>query len=79
MAQDSGRRSDSPQGNPVFLRTGSIKRGLKPPYKGPCEIVNSSEKVFRILRNGKEVSVSVHSLKPTYIPKELVDIPADMS
>ncbi|GFS83640.1 hypothetical protein NPIL_362141 [Nephila pilipes] len=32
--------------------------------------------MFRILRNGKEISVNVDRLKPTYVPKELGDIPA---
>ncbi|GFT75525.1 hypothetical protein NPIL_63151 [Nephila pilipes] len=32
--------------------------------------------MFRILRHGKEVSESVDWLKPGFVPKELVDIPA---
>ncbi|GFS67359.1 retrovirus-related Pol polyprotein from transposon 412 [Nephila pilipes] len=62
--------------SPIFLRTDSVKKGLQPPYEGPYKIVKRSEKVFRILRHGKEVSVSVDRLKPAYVPKELVDIPA---
>ncbi|GFT27406.1 uncharacterized protein NPIL_312511 [Nephila pilipes] len=58
----------------VFLRTNSMKKGLQPPYEGPYKIVNPTEKVFRILKHGKEVSVSVDRLKTAYFPKELVDI-----
>lgn len=57
----------------VFLRTDTIKKGLQPPYEGPFEVVDRSEKVFKILRNGKEVSINVDRLKPAYILKELLD------
>ncbi|GFT20674.1 retrovirus-related Pol polyprotein from transposon 412 [Nephila pilipes] len=61
----------------IFLRTDSKKKkGLQPPYEDPYEIVNRTEKVFRILRHGKEVSVSVDRQKPAYVSIELVDIPA---
>ncbi|GFU02827.1 hypothetical protein NPIL_35531 [Nephila pilipes] len=53
-----------------------MKKGLQPPYEGPNKIVNCTEKVFQILRHGKEVSVSVDRLKPAYVPKELVYVPA---
>ncbi|GFT96794.1 hypothetical protein NPIL_40361 [Nephila pilipes] len=52
------------------------KKALQPPYESLYKIVNRTEKVFRILRHGKEVSASVDGLKPAYVPKELVDIPA---
>ncbi|GFU19929.1 retrovirus-related Pol polyprotein from transposon 412 [Nephila pilipes] len=61
----------------VFLRTDSLKKDLQPPYDGPYKVVNRTEKVFRILRHGKEVSVNIDSLKPAYIPKELEDIPVE--
>ncbi|GFU29983.1 hypothetical protein NPIL_514261 [Nephila pilipes] len=53
-----------------------MKIGLQPPYEDPYKIVNRTETVFRILMHGKEFSVSVDRLKHTYVPKELVDIPA---
>ncbi|GFS44613.1 transposon Ty3-I Gag-Pol polyprotein [Nephila pilipes] len=59
----------------IFLRTDSMKKGLQPPYEGPYKIVNHTIKMFRILRHGKEVTVSVDRLNPAYVPKELVDIP----
>ncbi|GFT11196.1 transposon Ty3-I Gag-Pol polyprotein [Nephila pilipes] len=61
----------------VFLRTDSLKKGLQPPYEGPYKVVIRTEKVFRILRHGKEVSVNIDRLKPAYIPKELEDIPVE--
>ncbi|GFY41571.1 retrovirus-related Pol polyprotein from transposon 412 [Trichonephila inaurata madagascariensis] len=64
---------DSATCNHVFLRTESLRKGLQPPYEGP-----RTEKVFRILRHGKEVSVSIDRLKPAYIPKESEDFPVEV-
>ncbi|GFS72186.1 transposon Ty3-I Gag-Pol polyprotein [Nephila pilipes] len=65
--------------NHVFLRTDSLNKGLQPPYEGPYKAVNRTEKAFRILLNGKEVSVNIDRLMPAYIPKELEDIPLEVS
>ncbi|GFS94539.1 hypothetical protein TNCV_2015401 [Trichonephila clavipes] len=62
----------------VFLRTDSLRKGLQPPYEGPYKVVDRTEKVFRILRHGEEVSVSIDRLKPAYIPKESEDIPVEV-
>ncbi|GFT83501.1 hypothetical protein NPIL_592091 [Nephila pilipes] len=56
-----------------------LKKGVQPPYEGPYIIVNRTEKVFRILRHGKEVSVNIDRLKPVYIFKELEDMPVEVS
>ncbi|GFY40984.1 hypothetical protein TNIN_365501 [Trichonephila inaurata madagascariensis] len=53
----------------VFLHIDSLRKGLQPPYWCPYKVVDHTEKVFRILRHGKEVSVSIHTLKSAYIPK----------
>ncbi|GFR28828.1 retrovirus-related Pol polyprotein from transposon opus [Trichonephila clavata] len=45
--------------NHVFLRTDSLRKGLQPPYEGPYKVVDLTIKVFRIVRHGKEVSVSI--------------------
>ncbi|GFY09848.1 uncharacterized protein TNCV_3698101 [Trichonephila clavipes] len=45
------------------------KKGLQTPYEGPYKVVDCTESV-KILRHGKEVSVSIDRLKPAYIPKE---------
>ncbi|GFY70759.1 transposon Ty3-I Gag-Pol polyprotein [Trichonephila inaurata madagascariensis] len=63
----------------VFLRTESLRKGLQPPYEGPNKIVDHTEKLFRILRHGKEVSVSIDRLKPAYIPKESEDFPVEVN
>ncbi|GFT53390.1 retrovirus-related Pol polyprotein from transposon 412 [Nephila pilipes] len=63
----------------VFLRTDSLKNGLQPPYEGPYKVVNRTERVFWILRHGKEVSVNIDRLKPAYIPKEMEDLPVEGS
>ncbi|GFX38968.1 retrovirus-related Pol polyprotein from transposon 412 [Trichonephila clavipes] len=62
----------------VFLRTDSLRKGLQPTYEGPYKIVDLTEKEFRILRHGKEVSVSIDRLKPAYIPKKSEDIPVEV-
>ncbi|GFT38502.1 retrovirus-related Pol polyprotein from transposon 412 [Nephila pilipes] len=62
-----------------FLRTDSLKKGLQPPYEYPYKVVDRTEKVFWILRHGKEVSVSIDRLKPVYNPKELENIPVEVS
>ncbi|GFT22399.1 hypothetical protein NPIL_318131 [Nephila pilipes] len=53
-----------------------MKKGLYSPYEGPYEIDDLIEIVFRILRLGIGVTVSVDRLNPAYVPKELVDTPA---
>ncbi|GFR05719.1 uncharacterized protein TNCT_728361 [Trichonephila clavata] len=63
----------------VFLRTDSLRKGLQPPYEGPYKVFDRTEKVFRILRHGKEVSESIDRLKPAYIPKQLEDIPVEVN
>ncbi|GFY37977.1 retrovirus-related Pol polyprotein from transposon 412 [Trichonephila inaurata madagascariensis] len=62
----------------VFLRTDSLRKGLQPPYEGPYKVVNGTEKVFRILRHEKEVSVSIDRLKPDY-PKEPGGLPSEVN
>ncbi|GFR28921.1 uncharacterized protein TNCT_280941 [Trichonephila clavata] len=63
----------------VILRTYTLRKGLQPPYEGPYKVVDHLEKVFWILRHGKEVSVSIDRLKPAYIPKELEDIRVEVN
>ncbi|GFW62266.1 hypothetical protein TNCV_4421531 [Trichonephila clavipes] len=63
---------------PTTQHHDSLRKGLQPPYEGPYKVVDRTEKVFRILRHGKEVSVSIDRLKPAYIPKESEDIPVEV-
>ena len=48
----------------VFLRVDAVKRPLTPPYEGPYEVLERSEKTFKILKGGKSLTVSVDRLKP---------------
>ena len=48
----------------VFLRVDAVRRPLTPPYEGPFPVVHRSAKTFKILRNGKSITVSVDRLKP---------------
>ncbi|KAJ0176674.1 hypothetical protein K1T71_007853 [Dendrolimus kikuchii] len=51
----------------VFLRDDKIGGSLKPAYTGPYEVIARGDKVFKIMVNGKQVSVSVDRLKPAFI------------
>ena len=48
----------------VFLRVDSVKKPLTPPYEGPFPVLEKSEKIFKILRRDKTVTVYVDRLKP---------------
>ncbi|GFQ79249.1 retrovirus-related Pol polyprotein from transposon 412 [Trichonephila clavata] len=63
----------------VFLRADSPRKGLQPPYEGHYKVFDRTKKVFRFLRHGKEVPVSIDRLNPAYIPKELKDIPVEVN
>lgn len=51
----------------VFLRDDSLRGALQPPYSGPYEVLNRTEKTFDILYKGKKVTVSIDRLKPAHI------------
>ncbi|GFW23884.1 hypothetical protein TNCV_945681 [Trichonephila clavipes] len=61
---------------PCLSAYSSLRKGL--PYEGPYKVVDCTEKVFRILRHGKEVSVSIDRLRPACIPKESEDVPVEV-
>ncbi|GFQ79260.1 retrovirus-related Pol polyprotein from transposon 412 [Trichonephila clavata] len=70
-------RKDLATCNHDFLHTNSLRKGLQPPYEDPYKVIDHTEKVFRIVRHGKEVLVSIDRLKPAYIPKESEDFPVE--
>lgn len=55
----------------VFLRTDAVRKGLQPPYEGPFEVLQRSDKCFKIKKLGKEAMVNIDRLKPAFVPREL--------
>ncbi|GBM20080.1 Transposon Ty3-I Gag-Pol polyprotein [Araneus ventricosus] len=54
----------------VFLRTDALKKGLQPPYEGPFQVLDRNEKIFKINRNGKELTVNIDRVKPAYVLRD---------
>lgn len=50
----------------VFLRDDTLRGSLQPPYSGPYEVLDRSDKTFKVLVKGKSVTVSIDRLKPAY-------------
>lgn len=51
----------------VFLRDDTSRGSLTPAYSGPHKVVSRSHKVFKILVNNRETTVSIDRLKPAFI------------
>lgn len=51
----------------VFLRTDALRGGLEPPYTGPYQVVNRSDKTVTIKMTRGPVTVSIDRVKPAYI------------
>ena len=51
----------------VFLRVDSVRRPLTPPYDGLFAVLERGSKTFKILKSGKEVTVSIDRLKPAFL------------
>lgn len=51
----------------VFLRDCTAGGCLKPAYSGPHKVTERGDKVFKILVNGKQVTVSIDRIKPAFI------------
>ncbi|XP_030036924.1 uncharacterized protein LOC115452513 [Manduca sexta] len=54
----------------VFLRDDTVAGSLKPAYTGPHEVLQRGDKVFKIVLNGKTVTVSIDRLKPAYLLRD---------
>ena len=52
----------------VLVRHDGVCRPLQNPYDGPYPVLESGEKVFRILRNGLPYTVSIDRLKACNMP-----------
>jgi cleavage and polyadenylation specificity factor subunit 1 len=51
----------------VFLRQDAIRRALEPPYRGPHKVIVRTDKTFKIVVRGRQVTVSADRNKPAYI------------
>lgn len=57
----------------VFLREDAVRGALKSAYTGPHTVLERGDKVFKIMYNGKPVTVTIDRLKPAYILQESED------
>ena len=55
--------SDLASAQYVFVRVDAVRRPLSRPYEGPFRVLHAGPKVFSVLKNGKEWTVSVDRLK----------------
>ncbi|KAL1446799.1 hypothetical protein WDU94_010884 [Cyamophila willieti] len=54
----------------VFVRNDAVKPPLQPPYNGPYRVLERTDKVFKLLINDKESSISIDRLKPAYLESD---------
>lgn len=54
----------------VFIREDKTKQPLTPAYEGPYQVIKRDEKVFVVMVKGKEATVSIDRLKPTYFESQ---------
>ncbi|GBN92668.1 hypothetical protein AVEN_50944-1 [Araneus ventricosus] len=54
----------------VFLRTDALRKGLQSPYEGPFQVLDRNEKIFKINKNGKELTVNIDRVKPAYVLRD---------
>lgn len=59
----------------VFLREDALRGSLQPAYTGPYEVLDRSDKTFKIRAKGRDVTVSIDRIKPAYILSEKVETP----
>lgn len=61
----------------VFVKRGAIKNKLQPPYDGPFEVVQRSEKYYTIKIKNRNENVSVDRLKAAWVEED--NIPSKTS
>ncbi|GBM67980.1 Transposon Tf2-8 polyprotein [Araneus ventricosus] len=54
----------------VFVRHDGVRRSLQSPYQGPYKVLSKSDKLFKLLINGKSSFISVDRLKPSFLASE---------
>uniref|UniRef100_A0A2H1X147 SFRICE_030921 n=1 Tax=Spodoptera frugiperda TaxID=7108 RepID=A0A2H1X147_SPOFR len=60
---------DLPTSSHVFLRD-CTAGGFKPAYSGPHKVIERGDKVYKIVVNGKQVTVSIDRIKPAFILRD---------
>lgn len=61
---------DLPTAEQVFVKRGMPSKSLEPTYNGPYPVIQRSDKTFVVNVKGKNVTVSIDRLKPTYMLQE---------
>ena len=61
----------------IFVKQDPIKPYLTPVYSGPFLVVSRTDKTFRILSNGRVISVAVNNVKPCFRLKNSEEISHD--
>ncbi|CAG9138302.1 unnamed protein product [Plutella xylostella] len=54
----------------VFVRNDTVRKPLTPPYDGPYEVLERSEKFYKLRLPLRTAVISLDRLKPAYISKE---------
>jgi hypothetical protein len=54
----------------MFLRQDTIRRALEPPYTSPHKVTDRTDKTYRIVVRGRQVTVSADRVKPAYTVDE---------
>ncbi|GFY70932.1 retrovirus-related Pol polyprotein from transposon 412 [Trichonephila inaurata madagascariensis] len=57
----------------VFLRHDVLRKPLQPPYDGPFAVVKRSEKLITLLRQSKEICVSIARVKPAFMLSDTIE------
>ncbi|GBM20529.1 hypothetical protein AVEN_61064-1 [Araneus ventricosus] len=65
--------------NHVFLRREALRKRLQPPYEGPFKVLHRSEKIFKINKNWKELTVNIYRVKTAYVLRDSTRLPASES
>ncbi|XP_053699052.1 uncharacterized protein LOC128746024 [Sabethes cyaneus] len=58
----------------VFVRNDSVRPSLSSPYEGPFEVMNRSDKFYKVNIRGRTVNISIDRLKPAYIVEDTSNI-----
>jgi hypothetical protein len=54
----------------VFLRQDAIRRALEPPYSGTHKVIARTDKTYKLVVRGRQVTVSADRVKPAFLLAE---------